>query len=92
MKQNLFKGKCKITRVDVTDDTITGRGGLALFVRYLSNINTYSLLLGSFSSLRKRSTGQPIWNIFKQVFCFFYGCPELHFISQILSNDVLITC
>jgi len=27
MKQNLFKGKCKITKVDVTDDTITGREG-----------------------------------------------------------------
>jgi len=33
MKQNPFKGKRKISRVDVTEDTITGRGGLALFVR-----------------------------------------------------------
>ena len=70
MKQNSFKSKGRISKVEVTDDTLTGRGGLALFVRYLSNINIYSLLLGSFSGLRKSSKGQPIWSIFKQVFCF----------------------
>ena len=78
MKQNLFKGKCKITKVNVTKDTITGRGRLALFVRYLSNIHIYELLLGSFSNLRKRAKGQPIWNIFKQVICFFYDGTSRH--------------
>ncbi len=38
MKQKRFKSKEKITKVGVTGDTITGRGGLALFVRYLSSI------------------------------------------------------
>ncbi len=47
MKQNKFKSKEKITKVEVTGDTLTGRGGLALFVRYLSSINIYVIRTGS---------------------------------------------
>jgi hypothetical protein len=36
MEQITFKSKCKIKKVDVTKDTLTGRGGMALFVRYFS--------------------------------------------------------
>ncbi len=38
----------RINEVGVTDDIITGRGGLALFVRYLANINILPLLNESF--------------------------------------------
>lgn len=78
MKQNEFKSKGRINKVDLTEDTLTGRGGLALFVRYLSSIDIYSLLLGCFPNLRKSRKGQPIWNIFKQVFCFFYDGTSRH--------------
>ena len=78
MVQNSFKSKGKISKVEVTDDTLTGRGGLALFVRYLSRINIYEVLLGSFAPLRRSKKGQPIWNIFKQVFCFFYDGTSRH--------------
>ena len=71
MKEDKVKSKCKIDRVGVTEDTLTGRGGMALFVRYLSKVNIYALLLDSFGYLRKSKKGQPVWNIFKQVFCFF---------------------
>ncbi len=80
MKQIRFKSKCKIDKVDVTEDTLTGRGGMALFVRYLSKINIYALLLGSLPHLRKSKKGQPIWNIFKQVFCFFYDGTSRHLV------------
>lgn len=78
MKQDVFKSKCKINKVDVTDDTLTGRGGLALFVRYLTSINIYAILLDYFASIRRSKKGQPIWNIFKQVFCFFYDGTSRH--------------
>jgi len=78
MKQNEFKSKWRINKVDVTEDTLTGRGGLALFVRYLSQINIYALLLGFFPNLRRSKKGQPIWNIFKQVICFFYDGTSRH--------------
>ncbi|MEZ6176846.1 MAG: hypothetical protein R3B66_13420 [Candidatus Scalinduaceae bacterium] len=32
MKKNDFKSKCKITNIGITNDTLTGRGGMALFV------------------------------------------------------------
>jgi len=31
MKQMRFKSKCKISKVEVTEDTLTDRGGLALY-------------------------------------------------------------
>jgi len=80
MKQIDFKSKGKINKVGVTEDTLTGRGGLALFVRYLSKIDIYPLLLSSFPWLRKSGKGQPIWNIFKQVFCFFYDGTSRHLV------------
>jgi hypothetical protein len=80
MEQITFKSKCKINKVDVTEDTLTGRGGLALFVRYLSQVNIYALLFNCFSHLRRSEKGQPIWNIFKQVFCFFYDGTSRHLV------------
>ena len=53
MKQIAFRSKCKINAVDVTEDTLTGRGGLALFVRYLSQVNIYGLLFEAFGHLRR---------------------------------------
>jgi hypothetical protein len=80
MKQITFKSKCKINKVDVTEDTLTGRGGMALFVRYLSQVNIYALLLDSFGNLRRSQKGQPVWNVFKQIFCFFYDGTSRHLV------------
>jgi hypothetical protein len=80
MKQIRFKSKWKIGKVGVTEETLTGRGGLALFVRYLSQVNIYGLLFDSFSNLRRSKKGQPIWNIFKQVICFFYDGTSRHLV------------
>jgi hypothetical protein len=59
MKQIGFKSKCKIGMVDVTEDTLTGRGGLALFVRYLSQVNIYGLLFNRFSDLGRSAPQSP---------------------------------
>lgn len=80
MKQIRFKSKCKISSVGVTEDTLTGRGGLALFVRYVSQVNIYALLLDAFGHIRRSEKGQPVWNIFKQVFCFFYDGTSRHLV------------
>ncbi len=80
MKQIAFRSKCRINKVEVTKDTLTGRGGMALFVRYLSKVNIYGLLLDSFGNLRRSQKGQPIWNIFKQIFCFFYDGTSRHLV------------
>lgn len=51
---------------------------MALFVRYLSRINIYPLLFGYFSGIRRSAKGEPVWNIFKQIFCFFYDGTSRH--------------
>ncbi len=80
MRQKRFKSKEKITGIDVTGDTLTGRGGMAIFVRYLSSINIYGLLLGHFSWIRKSMKGISVWKIFKQILCFFYDGTSRHLV------------
>ena len=67
------KSKAIIDRVEVTSDTLTRRGGLSLFVRYLRGIGLFPQLETFFGSMRRSRKGQPIGEIFKQLFCFFCG-------------------
>ena len=78
MNKNGFKSKYKINKIGVTNDTLTGRGGMALFVRYLSNVEIYPLLQRLFGNIRKNNKGLPVWNIYKQMFCWFYDGTSRH--------------
>jgi len=60
-----------ITKIELTQDTLTGRAGLNLFVRYFGSIEIAPLLDQLFGSLRKSQKGQAITEIFKQLFVFF---------------------
>jgi hypothetical protein len=73
-----YRGKNRINKIETTSDTLTGRGGLTPFVRYLSESNIYGLLMQKFSFLRKSNKGQAVWNLFLQVFCFFYDGTSRH--------------
>ncbi len=53
MNKNAFKSKCKINKIDVTNDKLTGRGGMALFAKYLSNVETYPLLQSFFGDQKE---------------------------------------
>ncbi len=89
MKKNVFKSKCKINNIGVTNDTLVGRGGMNLFVKYLSSVDIYSILEGSFGSVRRSKKGLPVWNIFKQIFCWFYDGTSRHLNSfdQLKGDD-----
>jgi hypothetical protein len=67
-----------IDKVGITEDTLTGRAGLSLFVKYLAGIGVYSELEFFFGSLRRNRKGQPIREIFKQLFCFFMDGSSRH--------------
>lgn len=73
-----YEGSAKINQVETTSDNLTGRGGLALFVKYLTGIGIYALMDENFGKMRKSLKGQAIWNIFKQVFCFFFDGTSRH--------------
>jgi hypothetical protein len=81
--------KQKINKIGQTDDFLTGRGGLALFVRYLSKIGIYKLLERYFGGIRKSKKGSPICNIFKQLFCFFLDGTSHHIsrFDELLKDD-----
>jgi len=89
MKKNDFKSKCKITNIGVTNDTLTGRGGMALFVKYLSSVEIYPLLQDLFGDIRKNKKGLPVWNIFEQLFCWFYDgtSRRLNYFDQLKGDE-----
>ena len=68
----------RIAKVDTTSDTLTSRGGLALFVRYLSEIQLAPLLEHAFGHLRKSRKGLPLWSLFQQLFCFLLDGTSWH--------------
>jgi len=69
-----------IDRVEATSDTLTSRGGLTFFVRYLRNIAIYPVLERLFGSIRKSAKGQPVSEVFKQVFCFLVDGTSRHLV------------
>lgn len=73
-----YTTKNRIGKVETTNDTLTGRGGISLFVRYLEQINIYDILTRKFGGLRKSNKGVAVWMLFKQVFCFFFDGTSRH--------------
>ncbi len=80
MRQAGFEGGRRINKIDITEDNLTGRGGMALYARYLSKVSIYPILANYFGHIRKSEKGLAVWNIFKQVFCFFYDGTSRHLI------------
>jgi hypothetical protein len=74
------KDEAIIDEVEVTSDTLTGRGGLSLFVRYLRGIGLYGQLETFFGSMRKSRKAQAIAEVFKQLFCFFLDGTSRHLV------------
>ena len=68
----------KISKIETTQDTISGRGGLALFSLYLTQIGVLRILSDCFPKIRKNKKGQPAWQLFKQVLCFFFDGTSRH--------------
>lgn len=69
---------CRIRKVEITKDTLTSRGGIALFVKYVQAVNVIALLLEKFGSLKKSSKGVTLKNLFLQVLCFFFDGTSHH--------------
>ena len=55
--------------IEITSDTLTGRGGLALFSRYLRHVGIFGHFDRLFGSMRKSSKGLPVTTLFHQLFC-----------------------
>jgi len=81
-------GKTTIARVEPCDDTLSGRGGLALFARYLDRLGLRGPLLELFGGLRKNQKGRPVWETLVQLFCFFADGTSRHLVHfDLLKQD-----
>lgn len=68
--KNKKKESHKINKIGITSDTLTSRGGLSLFAKYLENTQILTYLGSLFGVLRKSAKGQSIEIIFKQILCY----------------------
>jgi hypothetical protein len=69
---------CRISKVESSNDTLSSRGGLAFFVKYLRAIGILQLLLEKFPRLKKTQKGVSLENLFLQVLCFFFDGTSHH--------------
>jgi hypothetical protein len=67
-----------ITKVAVTDDTLSGRGGLAVFSQYLRSTGIVEQLEGAFGALRKNRKGLSVGELFHQILCFLMDGTSRH--------------
>jgi hypothetical protein len=72
------KKKLQISEIETTSDRLTGRAGLAFFVAYLHNIDSFPLIDRFFGTIRKNKKGLPVFEIFKQVLCFMVDGTSRH--------------
>lgn len=62
----------KITKIGITKDRISSRGGLTPFLKYVENIGTYGLVFKFLSDhVCKMSRGLQLCQFLKQMFAFF---------------------
>ena len=57
MIKNRFESKCKIDKIGITNDTLTSRDGMPLFVRYLSNVSIITKLFGDIVNNKELQCG-----------------------------------
>lgn len=71
MKKKANSKQAKITKIEVTTDKISGRGGLFFFVKYVENICFYTLFENYFSFLKGSSKGLSCLQFIKQLVAWF---------------------
>ena len=76
--QSMQQTSQKIDQLQVTSDTLTSRGGLAFFVKYVEAIGILGLLLNRFARIKKSVKGVSVANLFLQALYFFFDGTRLH--------------
>ena len=71
MAKKYVSTQAKISKVDITTEKISGRGGLCFFLRYVENIIFYPLVEKYFGFLRVSAKGLPVYQFIKQLLAHF---------------------
>ena len=67
----------RINSIGETTDTLTSRGGLALFVRYLENSGVLEKLASKFADFKESKKGYEMHELFRQFISFFADGTDL---------------
>ena len=71
MAKKYVSKQAKITKIDVTREKLSGRGGIFFFLTYVENIVFYALFEKYFGFLRKSAKGLSIYQFIKQLLAHF---------------------
>ncbi len=71
----------KISAVDITNDTISGRGALFFFLRFVENIGFYSLIEKRFGFLNRSGKGLRLRAFVKQILAYFVDGSDTGMVS-----------
>ena len=71
MQKSKQKNACKINKIEVTTEKISGRGGLAFFLRYVEKIRFYELTDTILGHIKISSKGMQLYQFTKQMLAFF---------------------
>ena len=70
MKIGSDRKECKISDVEITNDTLSGRGGLSFILRYLNRTGILPMIEEKFGHLRKSGKGESISECARQFMAF----------------------
>jgi hypothetical protein len=61
----------RINKIEITDATLSNRGGLVFILRYLENIQLFPLLESVLTGIRKSAKGKPVSFVIRQILAYF---------------------
>jgi len=71
MRKKAKKSELKISKIGITEDKISGRGGLAFYLRYIEQIEFYRLTDKILGHIRISKKGLSLYQFIKQMFAYF---------------------
>ena len=71
MAKKSYQTQAKISGIEITDDTISGRGGLFFFLKFVEGIGFYQLVERRFAFLKGSGKGLNLRRFLKQILAHF---------------------
>ena len=79
MQKKVKKTELKISKIGIAEDKISGRGGLAFYLRYVEKIGFYQLTENILEEkLRIRAKGLGLYQFIKQILAYFIDGTHMH--------------
>ncbi|MDQ7053076.1 MAG: transposase [candidate division KSB1 bacterium] len=71
----------KISKIDITHDRISGRGGLFFFLKFVEQIGFFKLFETTFSHLKRSRKGLKLESFIRQILAYFVEGSDLSLLS-----------